>query len=153
VREEALDFIGFNSQRAPMLQFPFGMDVFDRVIASIKAKSAKERSAAAYALTDIRQLNPDRSREAFLGLVNDPDADVRWRVAGGLVGQYERQDVKRAMAVLLKDRSPVVRYMTILALGPQNFVSELKRLSKGSDPQIANWAAEKLTQLSSNKKN
>jgi HEAT repeat protein len=86
VREDALWFIAFNSNRAPMLQFTFGMDIFDRVIASTQAKSAVERAAAASALTEIRQLNPDRSREIFLQLANDPDADVRQQAAWGLAG-------------------------------------------------------------------
>lgn len=152
VREDALLFVGFNSNRAPMLQFPFGLDVFDRVLASTKAASAKERAAAAYALTDIRQLDPDRSREAFLNLVSDPDADVRWRIAWGLAGQYEREDVKQAIAVLLKDQSPEVRYMTITAAGPSKFILELEALAKGSDPRIAKWATEKLNQLANDKK-
>jgi HEAT repeat protein len=111
VREGALIFIACNSGRAPMLQFAFGMDVFERVIASTKAKSAKERWMAAAALKDIRQINPDRSRETFLHLVNDPDENVRTQVAGGFAGQLEREDVKRAIAALLKDNSPRVRYM------------------------------------------
>jgi hypothetical protein len=136
-----------------MLQFPFGMDVFDHVVACIQAKSAKERAAAAYALTDIRQLDIDRSREAFLHLVNDPDPDVRWRVAWGLNNQLERKDVKQAIAFLVKDKSPEVRYMTILAAGPQRFISELKELSKGADPCVAESAAQTLDQLAKEKKN
>jgi HEAT repeat protein len=153
VREDALWFVSFNSNRAPMLQFSFGMDVYDRVIASTQAKSAKERAAAASALTDIRQLDADRSREAFLHLANDPDAAVRQQVAWGLAGQFEREDVKRAIAVLLKDKSPGVRFMTILAFGPQKCVPELEALSKGSDPLIADLAAQKLNQLANDKKN
>ena len=152
VREDALLFVGSNSGNAPMWQFAFGIDVFDRVIASTQAKSAKERAAAAYALTDIRQLDADRSRETFLHLVNDPDEDVRWRVAGGLAGQYEREDVRQAIAVLLKDKSPGVRFMTILAVGPQKFIPELEELSKGSDPLIAGLATQKLNQLADDKR-
>jgi len=153
VREDALLFIGFNSDRAPMLQFSFGMDVFDRVIASTRANSATERADAAYALADIRQLDMDRSREAFLHLVNDPDADVRLRVAWGLNNQLEREDVKRAIAVLLKDKSAEVRFVTILAAGPQKFIPELEALSRGSDPSVADLAAQKLNQLANDKKN
>ena len=153
VREDALLFVGFNSQRAPMLQFAFGMDVFDRVIACTQAKTAKERAAAAYALTDIRQLDANRSREAFLNLANDPDEDVRWRVAWGLDNQLDREDVKRAVAVLLKDKSSGVRLETILAVGPQKFIPELEALSKGSDLRVAEEATEKLNQLAKEKKN
>jgi hypothetical protein len=153
VREDALWFVSFNSNRAPMLRFSFGMDVYDRVIASTRARSAKERAAAASALTDIRQLDADRSREAFLLLANDPDAAVRQQVARGLAGQFEREDVKRAIAVLLKDKSPGVKFMTILAFGPQKCVPELEELSKGSDPLIADLAAQKLNQLANDKKN
>jgi HEAT repeat protein len=151
VRDDALIFVGFNSQRAPMLQFQFGMDVFDRVIVSTRAKSAKERAAAADALTDIRQLDVDRSREAFLRLVNDPDKDVRWRVAWGLNNQLERKDVQQAIEALLKDPSAEVRYMTILASSPQKYIPELEALAKCSDPWVTNAAAEKLIQLANEK--
>ena len=153
VREDALLFVGFNSQRAPVLQFPFGMDVFDRVIASSQAKSPQERAAAAYALNDIRQLDTDRSREAFLRLANDPDEDVRWRVAWGLNNQLEREDVKRAIADLVKDSSPCVKYEAILVTGPQKVIPELEALSKGADPYYARLAAQELRQLAKEKKN
>lgn len=152
VRDEALLFIGFNSHRAPMWQIPFGAEVFDQVIVSTQAKSAKERAAAAYALTDIRQIDKDRSREAFLHLVNDVDQDVRWRIAWGLSDQLGREDVKRVIAVLLKDRSLSVRYETILAGGAQRFIPELEELSKGPDPRVAQSAAQKLNQLATERK-
>jgi HEAT repeat protein len=153
VRDDALLFIGFNSHRAPMWQMPFGTEVFDRLIVSTRAKSAKERAAAAYALTDIRQIDKDRSREAFLHLVTDADQDVRWRIAWGLSDQLGREDVKRAIAVLLKDKSLNVRYETILAAGAQRFIPELKELSKGPDPRVAQSATEKLSQLAADNKN
>jgi hypothetical protein len=153
VREDALIFVEWNSHRAPMLQFSFGMDVFDRVIASTQAKSAKERWAAAGALTEIRQLDANRSREAFLNLANDPDEDVRSNVAAGLAGQYERDDVKQTIANLLKDKSPVVKFMTILAAGPQKYIPELEALSKGPDLVTADLATQKLKELANAKKN
>jgi len=152
VRCDALLFIGFNSSRAEALQFPFGRDVFDHVICATRSKSAKERAAAAYALKDIRRLDPDTSREAFLRIANDPDEDVRWRVVAGLNGQFEREDVKRAIASLLKDKSPAVRYNIIVGVGPEKFVPQLQELSRGPDPRVAEWAAEKLKQIGSDKK-
>ncbi|MGD1085010.1 MAG: HEAT repeat domain-containing protein, partial [Verrucomicrobiota bacterium] len=153
VREGALTFIGFNSNSAPMYHIPFGMDVFDRVIASTQAKSGEERAAAAYALADIRGLDPDRGREAFLSLGNDPDENVRWRAPAGLAGQFEREDVKRAIAALVQDKSPQVRYFAIVAAGPPKYVSELEALSKGPDPLIADWATQKLKQVAYEKRN
>ncbi|HEV2454603.1 MAG TPA: HEAT repeat domain-containing protein [Verrucomicrobiae bacterium] len=153
VRDDALGFVAGNSGRAPIWQFPFGMNVFDRVVASTHAKSPEERESAADALIDIRKLDPDRSREVFLRLVNDPDPDVRWHIALGLKDQLEREDVKRAIAALLKDPSPEVRYMTILAVGPKKCVPELHELSKENDPWVAKSAAETLRQLANEKTN
>lgn len=148
VREDALQFIGFNSKRAPMLQFDFGTNVYEQVIASTRAKSSKERWMAAYALNDLRNINPDLSRETFLRLVRDPDETVRWQAASGLAGQLDRQDVKQAVAVLLRDKSQTVRYMTIvLVVGAQNSIPELEELSKGPDSQVTRMAADELKGL------
>ena len=62
---------------------------------SPRNESADERSSAAYALMDIRHLDLDRSREAFLRLAKDTSADVRWRVGAGLCEQLDRADVER----------------------------------------------------------
>jgi hypothetical protein len=43
--------------------------------------------------------------------------------------------------------------MTILAAGPQKFIPELEALSKGSDPLVADLAAQKLNQLANDKEN
>ncbi len=153
VRVDALVFVGFNSQRAPMLQFTFGTNAFDAALASTRAKSVRERAAAAEALTELRQLDPIRSREAFLHMTNDPDENVRWHVAWGLSNQLDREDVKGAIAILLQDKSPTVRYMTILAAGPQKYVPELKELAKEPDSWAARSARDKLKQLAENKGN
>ena len=147
VREDALMFVGSNSGRAPMLRFAFGMDVFNRVIIATRAKSTQERYAAAYALTDIRRLDPDRSREAFLRLADDPSEGVRWQAAFGLADQYDREDVKRAIAKLVNDPSPVVRFMTIIAVNPRKFVPQLQELTDCRDAQVAEWATDKLKQI------
>jgi len=47
------------------------------------------------------------------------EEDVRCRIAWGLTDQLEREDVQAVIADLLKDPSPLVRYMTILAVGPE----------------------------------
>ena len=49
------------------------------------------------------------------------------------------------------DKAPVVRYMTILAVGPEKFVPQLQELSRGQDPRVAEWAAEKLKQIGASK--
>ncbi len=147
VRRDALLFIGFNGSRAPMWRFTYDKKIFDRVIELAQSGSAKERSDAAYALTEIRVLDPDDSRGAFLRLATDPSKDVRWRVAFGLKDQLERADVQHVIASLLEDKVPSVRYMTILAVGPEKHVKELEQLAQCGDRQVAEWATAKLTQI------
>jgi HEAT repeat protein len=147
VRHDALLFVGANSNRAPMWRFTFDETLLDLVLESTRSPSAQERSDAAYALTDIRQLDLDRSREAFLRLATDTSADVRWRVGFGLSEQLDREDVQAVIAALLRDDDPGVRYMTILAVGPEKHVQELQELARCANRQIAGWAAEKLDQL------
>jgi HEAT repeats len=152
VRHEALLFIGFNSNRAPMWQIDFDRSIFDATAELTSSESAKERAAAAYALTEIRKLDIRRSRESFLQMAEDDSEDVRWRIAWGLTDQLEREDVKTVIADLLKDPSPLVRYMTILAVGPEKHLKELKALAQGTDPKVSAWASEKLKQLSGARK-
>jgi len=151
VRHDALLFVGFNSSRAPMWQFTFDMTVLDLVLQSTCSPSAEERSDAAYALTDIRRLDLNRSREAFLRLAKDTSSDVRWRVGFGLSDQLDREDVKPVIAALLQDDDPGVRYMTIVAVGPEKHVKELQELAQCANRRIAGWAAEKLNQLEQRK--
>jgi len=147
VRHDALLFIGSNGSRAPMWRFTYDKKIFDRVIELAQSESAKERSAAAYALTEIRVLDLDDSRRAFLRMATDPSSDVRWRVAFGLKEQLERADVQHVIAALLEDKVPSVRYMTILAVGPEKHVKELEQLTQCGDQQVAEWASAKLTQI------
>ena len=151
VRRDALLFIGFNGSRAPMWRFTYDKKIFDQVIELAKSESAKERSDAAYALTEIRVLDQDDSRRAFLRMATDPSSDVRWRVAFGLKEQLERADVQQVTAALLEDKVPSVRYMTILAVGPEKHVKELERLTQCGDRQVAEWASAKLKQILENK--
>jgi hypothetical protein len=146
-RVAALGFVAFNQNSAPMYHIPFGLDVFDRVIASTKSGSANERGMAVAALAAIRQLNPDRSRIALLKLVNDPDENVRWRIPAGLADQLNRPDVKQALAMLVQDQSPLVSYFAILAAGPAHYIPELEAMAKGPDARMADWAAQKLKQI------
>jgi hypothetical protein len=147
VRRDALVFVGFNSNRGPMWQFTFDATVLDRVVESTRSQSAEERFDAAYALTDIRRLDLDRSREAFLRLAKDTSSDVRWRVGFGLSDQLDREDVKPVIAALLQDDDPGVRYMTVLAVGAEKHIKELQELAQCPNKQVANWAVEKLKQL------
>jgi len=151
VRRDALLFIGFNGSRAPMWRFTYDKKIFDQVIELAKSESAKERSDAAYALTGIRVLDLDDSRRAFLRMATDPSSDVRWRVAFGLKEQLERADVQQVIAALLEDKVPSVRYMTILAVGPEKHVKELEQLTECGDLQVAEWATAKLKQILENK--
>src|SRR5262249_5280925 len=106
VRHGALVFIGSNSHRAPMWQIDFDKAIFDATVELTNSESAKERAAAAYALTDIRKLDMRRSRESFLQMAEDDSEDVRYRIAWGLTDQLEREDVHAVIADLLKDPSP-----------------------------------------------
>ncbi len=148
VRRWALIFIGSSNLRAPMWRIDFDRSIFDATIELTSSESAKERAAAAYALTEIRKLDMNRSREAFLQMAEDDSEDVRWRIAYGLTDQLEREDVQAVIADLVEDPSPLVRYMTILAVGPEKHLKELKELAQGSDPKVSAWASEKLKQLS-----
>jgi hypothetical protein len=147
VRDEALDFIGCTSIWAEMLRIPFGRDVFDKVVQATRAQSAKERFEAVFALDCIRHLDPDLSRQALIRLVNDPDAEVRWRLGFCLADQYDRSDVKLAIAALVKDKSPLVRFETIVAIGAEKFLPQLQELARGPDAQVAESASEKLKQI------
>ena len=60
----------------------------------------------------------------------------------GLIDQIERRDVRDAMEALRKDEVSMVRYFTILALGPAKHQKELKELAQGPDRKIAAWAAQ-----------
>lgn len=152
VRHRALLFIGSNSKSAPMWQIDFDRSIFDATVELTTSDSAKERAAAAYALTEIRKLDMRRSRESFLQMAEDDSEDVRWRIAWGLTDQLGREEVQAVIADLLKDPSPLVRYMTILAMGPEKYLEELKALAKGTDPKVSKWASEKLKQLSEARK-
>ena len=138
--------------KAPMLQIDFDRSIFDATVELTTSESAKERAAAEYALTEICKLDMRRSRESFLQMAEDESEDVRWRIAWGLKDQFEREDVQAVIAELLKDPSPLVRYMTILAVGPEKYLKELKALAKGTDPKVSAWASEKLKQLSEARK-
>jgi len=134
-----------------MWRFTYDKKIFVRVIELAQSESAKERSDAAYALTEIRVLDLDGSRDAFLRLANDASKDVRWRVAFGLKEQLDRADVKPVIAALLQDKVPSVRYMTIVAVGPEKHVKELEQLTQCCDRQVAEWATAKLKQILENK--
>ena len=54
VRAETLSFIAWNSNRAPMWQFPFGQATFDRVVELTRSDLESERAAAIFALQELR---------------------------------------------------------------------------------------------------
>ena len=147
VRHDALLFVGDNSNRAPIWRFTFDAGVFDRVVKLTRSRSAEVRSAAACALTEIRRLDLDRSREAFLRLAKDTSSEVRWRVGFGLADELDREDVRPVISALLQDDNPGVRYMTISAVRVEKHFKELQQMAQSPNKQIANWAVETLKQL------
>ncbi len=147
VRCEALAFIGFNSHRAPMWQITFTEKVVRRVFELSRSRSIKERANAVYALADLRSYDPKAIRERMIELVKDESEDVRWRIPGALANQLDRADVQAALAQLMRDKSATVRYFTILELGPEKHLTELRALASGPDKKIAQWAAERILQL------
>ncbi len=147
VRTEGLDFIGCSEGWADMYKVSFKRKIFEQVIAATKSQSAKERFEAIFALAYVKHLAPEASREALLRLVNDPDENVRWRLGFCLAGQYQRKEVKRVIATLISDKSPMVRYMTILAVGPKKYVPQLREIAHGPATPAAEWASEKLHQI------
>jgi hypothetical protein len=152
VRDEALNFIGCSGIWAEMYKVPFGRDVFDKVLEATRSRSAKERFLAVFALCELRHIDPEASRKAFLRLVNDPAEDVRWRLGFGLVDQQGREDVKQAIAKLVNDQSPLVRYMTILAAGPKKYIPQMQELTQSTNTQIAKWATDEIKGLSNQAK-
>jgi HEAT repeat protein len=147
VRKESLQFIGGNHDRAEVWQFRCDNQVYDRVVELTQSKSATERGAAVYALVDIRKRNLDRSREVMLRLLDDPSSDVRWRLAFGLIDQVDPPDVHAAIDKLLKDPVPLVRYMTIIAVGSEKHRTELQQLTTCDDKEVAADAAGMLRQI------
>jgi hypothetical protein len=144
VRIEGLDFIGCNVVWADMYKVSFERKIFDQVIAATKSKSANERFEAVFALDYIRHLDTNASRQTFLGLVKDPDKNVRWRLGFCLADQKDLPDVKGALAALLKDKSPRVIIETIFALGPEKYMPQLQELAHGPDAHVADEAAAQL---------
>lgn len=149
IRRDALDFIGFNSQRAPMLRVHFDRSIFGRVVRLSTSKSSAERACVANALGDrlFQADAPAEARATLLKLTTDPEADVRWRAINGLSAQRADPTVQAAIKRLLHDRSPEVVSFTILADGPVRHRAELEVLTNCADRQIAQWAREKLTQI------
>ena len=147
VRRDALSLIGFNSNHSPMWRIEYDKNVFDRVLELTNSESEKERGIAVYALSDIRKIDTDRSREAFIRLAKDRSVEIRWRLAAPLVKQAKREDVGIVLKALLKDESSLVRYFTINALGAEKHVPELKILEQDTDPNVARFAAGRLKRL------
>jgi len=153
VRVQTLAYIATRSHSAPMWQIDFDKAIFDKTFEKTFATSAQERAAAISALTEIRNLDLNLSLEAIIRLTEDESDEVRSRAAWGLKDQFQHQSViEPVIAKLLKDPSPLVQYMTILAVGPEKFLKDLKRLSQVSDRKVAEWASAKLKQLSENEK-
>ena len=147
VRRSALGFVGSNSGRAKMWQFEFSDAVFARVMVLTRSGEPKERASAVYALTDLRARDPAAVRERAIELANDMADDVRWRVPALLADELDHPEAQAVLARLLRDDSPAVRYFTILKLGPEKHVKELRELAAGPDAQYADWAEKKLRQI------
>jgi hypothetical protein len=131
-----------------MWQIKFTDEVFSRVVELTRSKSAEERAWAVYALTDMRKRDPAAVRTRVFELAKDESADVRWRLPLALADQLERPDVQALLVKLLRDESAWVHYFTIVALGPENHVEELRALAAGPDKRVAEFAAGQLHKLS-----
>ena len=149
IRHDALRFIAdhANPSRAPMWQFPFGRDVCDRVVELSRSESVQERSDATYALAGLKQIDPDQRREALLRLIKDTNAVVRQGAGWGLAKEKDRPEVAKALAGLLSEASPSIRYSAILMLGATNHVKELQDLAHGSDERVAEDARRYLERI------
>lgn len=147
VRHDALLFIGSNPNSAPMWQVDFDRKAFNRVMELSRSPSQAERADAVYALAAMKRIDPAALRARMAELVTDSSADVRWRVPDVLHDQLDRDDVRALFDRLLHDPAPLVRYFTILTLGPEKHVPELEAIAADHDKQAAEFAAEKLTEI------
>jgi hypothetical protein len=152
VRRAALGFIGFNRLRAEMWQINFSSQVFQRVMELSRSEIGEERASAVSALGELRNQDPVARRKRLVEMVSDESEDVRWRIPLALADQLEHEDVGAAMERLLRDKSAVVRYFTILELGAEHHVRELEELANGTDRKIAEWATKTLDGLRAKKK-
>lgn len=152
VRRRTLVFIATNYLSAPMWQIEFDRSIFDKTLERVISASREERAAAVQGLVAIRNLDLNQSREVLIRLASDESETVRSRIASGLKEQFQRKDVKAVIADLLKDPSPLVQYMTILEVGPEHCLEELKVLTQSSDSRVSMWASKKLEQLADPKK-
>lgn len=146
IRSDALRFIGehWNPSRAPMWQFPFGRDVCDRVLELSRSESVQERSDATHALRGLKQMEPERRREALLRLIKDTNLAIRGTAAWGLAKEKDHPEVTKALAGLLAEPSPSLRYTAILILGATNYVRELQELTHCADARVADDAKRQL---------
>lgn len=151
VRKRALLFVGFNSNRAPMWQFDFSDEVCRRVLELSYSPNASERAAAVSALDDLHDYAPEILRRRLLELARDSTDDVRWRIPLALRPYMAQSDVQEALARLLEDESPLVRYFTILVLGPEKHREQLRALAAGPDKVAAELAAGHLDVLEKDK--
>jgi hypothetical protein len=146
VRVEALDFIRCNPGQG-IYKVAYGKNIFNQVVRATRSQSAKERFIAVSALACIRDIDRDASRLACLRLVNDADDDVRSGLGFCFAGRFDKDEIKRALAALLKDKCPNVRYMTILAAGPEKYWSELQDLTNSPDRRVAESASKKCREI------
>lgn len=146
VRLDALQFIGEhnNPARAEMYRFAFSQDVVRRVAAIARSPSEGERPASAHALRALSQVDPEVSCQTFCELAHDRSPAVRTQAAWGFKAVSARPEAQRALATLIQDPVPSVRWSAILADGASKHRSELEALAKCDDPQTAGWAAEHL---------
>jgi hypothetical protein len=152
VRDGALSFIGFNSYRAPMRQIDFDRSIFDATVELTTTESAKERAAAAYALTEIRKLDMRRSRESFLQMAEDDSErrPVAYRLVGhrstrarGCPGRHRRFAESPIATCAIYD---------YFGRGAGKVSERIEGAGAGNRPQGVHRASEKHKQLSEAKK-
>lgn len=151
IRRNAMIFIGFDEHRAAMWQIRLNDQVLARVLELSRSPSPEERSYAVYALRYWQNRDLRSVRVRLFELARDPSDEVRRHVPFALRGQLMRDDVQAGLARLVEDESPRVRYFTILVLGPQKYVRELRELAEGPDELIAGFATGQLRKLASQK--
>lgn len=141
-----------NPARAPMWKITFNSQVFTRTMKLSYSDSAKERSAAVAALAALRKHDPQAIRERMIELADDTSSDVRWRIPRMLSHHKDRADVRKVLSKLLKDKSALVRFFTILELGPEEHIAELEAIAGEPDSKVAKWAKSKLKQIANKKR-
>ena len=147
IRSEALSFIGSDSYRAEMWQIKFSREVFDQVLQLSRSEHSSDRNLSVSPLRELRNHDPDTVFKRLVQMARDNSENVRWQIPQALHDHRGQAEVESLLGALVKDRSPLVRYFTILEVGPKNYANELRELAQCKDKKVAGFAADKLREL------